>query len=173
MASTNPQPVAALHNVFVYGSLLADDVARVLLNRVPASSPAILHDYHRFSIKGRVYPAILPIENKQVSGKVLSGITPFELHILDEFEDVEYERQTVDVYLMDSSEKLQVSTYVWSNKTDPKLYGEWDFEEWKRLHKEEFIKMSLGFMEELQLPESKPRVTTYESFFQPKNDGQS
>ncbi|XP_027073072.1 AIG2-like protein C isoform X2 [Coffea arabica] len=105
--------------------------------------------------------------------QVLSGITPFELHILDEFEDVEYERQTVDVYLMDSSEKLQVSTYVWSNKTDPKLYGEWDFEEWKRLHKEEFIKMSLGFMEELQLPESKPRVTTYESFFQPKNDGQS
>lgn len=172
MSSTNPQSAAALHDVFVYGSLLADDVVRVLLNRVPASSPAILHDYHRFSIKGRVYPAILPIEDKKVPGKVLLGITPFELHILDEFEDVEYERQTVDVYLMDSSEKLQASTYVWSNKTDPKLYGEWDFEEWERLHKEEFIKMSLDFMGELQLPESKPRVTTYESFFQQK-DGQS
>lgn len=36
------------HNVFVYGSLLADDVVRVLLNRVPQSSPAILHDLYVF-----------------------------------------------------------------------------------------------------------------------------
>ncbi|KAL3534714.1 hypothetical protein ACH5RR_003175 [Cinchona calisaya] len=173
MGTTNPQAAALLHNVFVYGSLLADDVVSVLLSRVPQSSPAILHGYHRFSIKGRVYPAILPIENKKVAGKVLLGITPFELHILDEFEDVEYERKIVDVYVMDSSEKLQANTYVWSNKTDPNLYGEWDFEEWKRLHKEEFTKMSLGFMEELQLPESKPRVATYESFFQQKDDKSS
>jgi hypothetical protein len=27
-------------------------------------------DSHRFSIKGRVYPAILPVENKKVTGKV-------------------------------------------------------------------------------------------------------
>ncbi|CAI9099506.1 OLC1v1036344C2 [Oldenlandia corymbosa var. corymbosa] len=137
MGSSIPQ--AAMHNVFVYGSLLADDVVRVLLHRVPRSSPAVLRDFHRFSIKGRVYPAILPIEAKEVVGK-------------------------------DTSEKMQVDTYVWCNKSDPNLYGEWDFEEWKRLHKEDFIKMSMGFMEELQLPESKPRVATYESFYQQKDD---
>ncbi|CAI9099508.1 OLC1v1036344C5 [Oldenlandia corymbosa var. corymbosa] len=102
--------------------------------------------------------------------QVLLDITPFELEILDYFEDDEYERKTVDVYLMDTSEKMQVDTYVWCNKSDPNLYGEWDFEEWKRLHKEDFIKMSMGFMEELQLPESKPRVATYESFYQQKDD---
>lgn len=32
------------HNVFVYGSLQADDVVRILLKRVPQSSPAFLHD---------------------------------------------------------------------------------------------------------------------------------
>jgi hypothetical protein len=32
------------HNVFVYGSLLADEVVRALLNRVPPSSPATLSD---------------------------------------------------------------------------------------------------------------------------------
>ncbi|KAL2472267.1 AIG2-like family protein [Abeliophyllum distichum] len=122
----------AIHNVFVYGSLLADDVVQVLLNRIPPSSPAFLPNYHRFSIRGRVYPAILPVENNKVTGKVLLGITPPELLILDEFEDVEYERRTVDVFLMDSSEKLQAHTYVWENKTDPNLYGEWDFELWKR-----------------------------------------
>jgi hypothetical protein len=32
-----------VHNVFVYGSLLADDVVRALLSRIPQSSPAILN----------------------------------------------------------------------------------------------------------------------------------
>ncbi|KAI3959613.1 hypothetical protein MKW92_031876, partial [Papaver armeniacum] len=33
-----------LRNVFVYGSLLADDVVKALLNRVPQDSPAILNN---------------------------------------------------------------------------------------------------------------------------------
>ncbi|XP_075506050.1 AIG2-like protein D [Primulina tabacum] len=140
-------------NVFVYGSLISDDVVSALLSRVPPSHPAILPNYHRFSIKERVYPAIIPVENKKVVGKVLIGITPPELYILDTFEDAEYERKTVDVLLNDSSEKLQVETYVWQNKTDPNLYGEWDFEEWKQLHLKDFLKMTTEFKEELELPD--------------------
>ncbi|XP_075522606.1 AIG2-like protein D isoform X2 [Primulina tabacum] len=94
MGTSNP---ATVSNVFVYGSLLSDDVVCALLSRVPPSSPATLPDYHRFSIKGRVYPAIIHVENEKVIGKVLIGITPPELYILDTFEDVEYERKTVDV----------------------------------------------------------------------------
>ncbi|XP_016726399.1 AIG2-like protein D isoform X2 [Gossypium hirsutum] len=94
------EAVVAAHNVFVYGSLLADDVVRVLLNRVPTSSAALLNGFHRFSIKGRVYPAILPVRNRHVSGRVLMGITDPELHILDEFEDVEYQRTRVEVSLL-------------------------------------------------------------------------
>ncbi|PSS11777.1 AIG2-like protein [Actinidia chinensis var. chinensis] len=139
LGGSNPQ---GLHSVFVYGSLLADDVVRVLLKRVPESSPAVLNGFHRFSIKGRVYPAILPLENKKVIGKVLSGITAPEIAILDTFEDVEYERRIVEVSLM----------------------------EWKQAHMNDFIKMTMGFMEELELPESKPRVATYESFYQQTGD---
>ncbi|KAI3967889.1 hypothetical protein MKX01_027072, partial [Papaver californicum] len=58
-----------IHSVFVYGSLLADDVVRVLLNRVPRNSPAILDNFKRFSVKGCVYPAILPVENTKVTGR--------------------------------------------------------------------------------------------------------
>ncbi|XP_065850574.1 AIG2-like protein D [Euphorbia lathyris] len=163
-------PVSAImelpHKVFVYGSLLADDVVRALLNRVPPSSAAILNDFHRFSIRGRVYPAILPVQNKRVTGRVLFGITDSELDILDTFEDVEYQRTTVDVSLTDGSQKLQTYTYVWVDKNDPSLFGEWDFEEWKRTHMDDFLKMTIGFVEELKQPESKPRVATYESFFQ-------
>ena len=30
--------------------------------------------------------------------------------------------------MQDSSEKMLVGTYVWSDAEDPNLYGEWDFE---------------------------------------------
>ncbi|XP_009788727.1 AIG2-like protein D [Nicotiana tabacum] len=148
-SATNPQSV---FNVFVYGSLLADDVVRALLKRVPPSCPAILHNFHRFSIRGCVYPAILPVENKKVNGKVLSGITVPELDILDKFEDVEYERRTVDVSLTDSSDTLLVEAYIWADQSDPNLYGEWNFEEWEQLHKKSFLKMTMEFVEELEQP---------------------
>ncbi|KAK6912387.1 Gamma-glutamylcyclotransferase, AIG2-like domain, partial [Dillenia turbinata] len=108
--------------------LLADEVVHALLKRIPHSSPAILNNHHRFSIKGRVYPAILPVENKKVIGRVLFGITNPEMHILDTFENIEYERSIVEVSLMDSDKKLQAYTYIWGNKSDPNLYGDWNFE---------------------------------------------
>ena len=68
----SPPPVAAdgHHSVFVYGTLMAEEVVRVLLGRAPPSSPALLPDHRRFSIRGRVYPAILPTRGHAVSGKV-------------------------------------------------------------------------------------------------------
>ncbi|KAF8036701.1 hypothetical protein BT93_C2420 [Corymbia citriodora subsp. variegata] len=162
--------MAATLNVFVYGSLLADDVVGALLKRVPPSSPALLPDFHRFSIRGRVYPAILPLPKHTVSGKVLMGITVPELEVLDTFEDVEYTRTTVQVTLLDTSDKLEAEAYVWSNKHDPNLHGDWNFEEWKQKHMDDFLKMTVGFMEELEQPESKPRVATYESFYNQDGD---
>ncbi|XP_027354758.1 AIG2-like protein D isoform X2 [Abrus precatorius] len=154
------------HNVFVYGSLLADEVVHVLLKRVPSTAPATLQHYHRFKIKDRVYPTILPVQNKKVTGRVLLDISGVELDILDEFEDVEYTRRDVE----QNSEKLRVHAYVWSNPNDPNLYGEWDFEEWKQVHKNDFVQMTNSFVQELELPESKPRVQTYEAFYKQEND---
>ncbi|MQL92684.1 hypothetical protein Taro_025305 [Colocasia esculenta] len=42
-AAVPPSTSAGRHNVFVYGSLMAEEVVSVLLKRVPASSPAALH----------------------------------------------------------------------------------------------------------------------------------
>ncbi|CAM8961314.1 unnamed protein product [Rhodiola kirilowii] len=162
-----------LQNVFVYGSLMADEVVHALLNRVPQSSPAILNNFHRFSIKGRVYPAIIPVDSKHVTGRVFFGVTPPELEVLDIFEDVEYERVDVEVSLGDSAEKLQAYTYVWENKNDPQLYGDWDFEAWKRAHMKDFVAMTMDFMKELEQPESKPRVATYEQFYEQDKQNQS
>ncbi|KAK1264504.1 Protein AIG2 [Acorus gramineus] len=98
--------------------------------------------------------------------QVLLGITDPELDVLDTFEDVEYMRRPINVSLADGPEKLQAYTYVWKNKSDPDLYGDWDFEDWKKLHLKDFLEMTEGFMEEHEQPESKPRVAINESFFQ-------
>ncbi|XP_039844709.1 AIG2-like protein D [Panicum virgatum] len=172
MAMTPPppaaaaDPAAAAHSVFVYGSLMADEVVRAILKRVPPAAPALLPNYHRFNIKGRIYPAILPAESKKVAGMVIMGVTDEELRLLDAFEDVEYTRTRVEISLADPSEKMLADTYVWSDAEDPNLYGEWDFEEWKKLHMKDFLAMTNGFMHEIEQPEAKTRVETYQSFMQ-------
>lgn len=42
--------------------------------------------------------------------------------------------------------------------------------QWKGVHMNDFVKMTMGFVEELELPESKPRVATYETFFKQGSD---
>uniref|UniRef100_A0ACD5TCK3 Uncharacterized protein n=1 Tax=Avena sativa TaxID=4498 RepID=A0ACD5TCK3_AVESA len=140
----------AAHRVFVYGTLMSEEVVRVLLGRVPPSSPALLPNHQRFSIKGRVYPAILPVDGNQVPGKVFKEITDGELHVLDTFEDEEYVRETVGVSLTDSSETVPAFAYIWGNEGDPDLYGQWDFDEWKRVHLKDYLAMTQGFKEELE-----------------------
>ncbi|KFK29712.1 hypothetical protein AALP_AA7G169200 [Arabis alpina] len=158
------------HDLFVYGSLQEPQVVYVLLNRVPDHISAVLSGFHRFRLTGRVYPTILPDSTREVTGKVLKGITDDELKLLDEFEDVEYDRHTVEVVLKDTSEKLQVETYVWKNKDDLDLYGEWDFEEWKRHDKEDFVTATKKFVEGRKLPEAKTRIDTFKTFFNQDTD---
>jgi gamma-glutamylcyclotransferase (GGCT)/AIG2-like uncharacterized protein YtfP len=57
-------------NVFVYGTLMADQVAKGLLGRVPASKPASLQGYARFRVKGAAFPAIVAHPQEMVKGKV-------------------------------------------------------------------------------------------------------
>jgi len=160
------------HNVFVYGSLMADEVVSVLLERVPSSVHAVLPGYQRHSIKGRVYPAIVPAEEKKVTGKVLFDLMDNELEILDEFEDVEYKRVLGEVLVLDNetqqigSNQLKAHAYVWADANDKDLYGEWDFEEWKNTHMNDFIDMSKSFISNFRQSLGTRRVPTYEAFFE-------
>ncbi|KAL8469633.1 hypothetical protein ACS0TY_032475 [Phlomoides rotata] len=186
MGSSSPSPIST---IFVYGSLLADDVVRILLGRVPPPSPAILSHLSvslslhlflsLFSIKGRVYPTIVPAEDKKVTGKVLLGISPPELHILDEFEDVEYERASVNVFLkkLNGSIFLNFDTMLQRNWKPTPTCGKTrpiqTYMEWKLLHMADFLKMTRAFIEEMELPDSKTRVATYESFYKGTNNNPS
>ncbi|KAF7116218.1 hypothetical protein RHSIM_RhsimUnG0033300 [Rhododendron simsii] len=198
MGSSSMSTGQRLHNVFVYGSLLADELQTKFLSNLLKEGPfeeqghkdkKVAKAKYYLDKKNKMAEAGLSktlcyvllvshgphgclsmLQAKNHVTQVLSGITDPELDVLDTFEDVEYERRTIEVSLMDSSQKLTAYTYVWANINDPNLYGDWHFEEWRLAHMKDFINMTTGFMEELELPESKPRVDTYESFYKQSGD---
>ncbi|VVB04396.1 unnamed protein product [Arabis nemorensis] len=146
---------APSHNIFVYGTILEPAVAAVILHRAADTVPAVLHGYHRYKLKGRSYPCIVPFEAGRVNGKVITGVTDAELHNFDVIEGSEYERVTVEVVRTDNSEKMKAETYVWVNKEDPSMYGEWDFEEWRVINAEKFVETFKKILEWNKNPNGK------------------
>ena len=55
--------------------------------------------------------------------------------------------------LQDSADMIAYA-YIWGNVDDPDLYGEWDFDEWKKVHLKDYITMTQDFREELEQLES-------------------
>ncbi|KAL3154433.1 hypothetical protein ABBQ32_013904 [Trebouxia sp. C0010 RCD-2024] len=63
--------VTMAHTVFVYGTLLSDEIVKILLRRSPESYAATVKGYSRYRIQGRVYPAILPtLPSDELTGMV-------------------------------------------------------------------------------------------------------
>lgn len=148
---------------FVYGSLLAPEVLKALLGRVPDRTPATLPGYVRRRIKERVYPALYPDPDSQVDGEVLSGMSRRELAVLDWFEDEAYTLTKVDVTFDEGSEwepgessepvdayldPKVVMAYVFTSPRD--LHGEWDYEEFRQVHLESYVVMCEEFAEDVK-----------------------
>lgn len=56
---------------FVYGTLMAPEVLKLLIKRVPESRAATLKGYARYRVKGQVFPAIIPSTSEsKVKGMV-------------------------------------------------------------------------------------------------------
>lgn len=50
----------AAGSIFVYGTLMAPEVTKLLIGRMPDTEPATLTGHRRYSVKGADYPAIIP-----------------------------------------------------------------------------------------------------------------
>ena len=61
-------------NLFVYGTLMNESIAKSVVGRLPAINAAVLKDHVRYRIKGAVYPAIIEKAGEQVAGQVSSDL---------------------------------------------------------------------------------------------------
>jgi gamma-glutamylcyclotransferase (GGCT)/AIG2-like uncharacterized protein YtfP len=140
--------------MFVYGSLMAEEVLQILLNRVPASTGATLDGFLRFSIRGKQYPIISQTQKlDNVRGRLLYDISPQELFILDLFEGDEYIRTNVVVRNENDGKHITAAAYIATKDTfdtlKPLLSNEWNYGDFRTNHLASFIKMCTNFKTEL------------------------
>lgn len=104
--------MAAKKPLFVYGTLLSDEVLGVLLGRIPKSKDVYLKGFHRFKLQGRVYPAITskfgtlsPSARTQIN-KLLAAAPTSTVHRPNYYDSEEYEGVLVrGKLLLDLSEE--------------------------------------------------------------------
>ena len=129
--------------LFVYGSLLSEEVLHGLLRRLPTRRPARLDNYTRVAVRGECFPAVLhrPAAKMFVDGVLLLDLLPREVRLLDFYEDEEYERVSVSVTVGDPTELVQADVYAWPATAAHLLDLErpWSFEAF-RTTQHEFIR---------------------------------
>jgi hypothetical protein len=85
---------------------MASEVLQLLLRRVPASRAATAPGLKRCRVRGQVFPAVVPAPAPaSVRGRVLLGLTPREVEILDVYEADEYRRERVAATIVSEGEE--------------------------------------------------------------------
>ena len=132
--------------LFVYGSLMNDEVTQALLQCPLMREPAMLKGYQRVGVRGASYPGIFAKANEQVAGQVISGLTADQWHRLDEFEGEYYSRTLVTVELT-SGEGCEAWAYVFKDDYFSLLSDEpWCNEVFKSRDMTTFVKTYAGYL---------------------------
>jgi len=100
-------------DLFVYGSLLFDDVFRAVTGRAAPRAPAVLEGYARYCVRGATYPAIVPEAGARTEGAVYAALDARAVRALDRFEGEMYVREQVEVSRPDGA-PWSVETYVFA-----------------------------------------------------------
>ena len=75
---------AAQTTLFVYGTLMAEEVLSPLIGRVPARRVGTIHGFSRGCVRGEAFPAVLRSgADDQVEGLLIEDLLPRELRALD------------------------------------------------------------------------------------------
>jgi len=126
------------HAVFTYGTLQIPEIMLAVTGQTFRSQSAILPDFARYSIRDKVYPAIVQAAGMSVSGILYSGIDHQTLGLLDVFEDILYERRDVEVFTENTIRSAM--TYVIADRYRQCLSPElWDIEQFKVQYLENYL----------------------------------
>jgi len=117
--------------LFAYGTLRFDEVLAVLLDRVPCRSTVAVAGWRAAALAGRVYPGLVRAD-AEVIGMLITGLTPGELRLIDEYESGPYELE-----LLTLSDGRQGWTYAWTDQAVV-LPHDWSPGEFAALHLADF-----------------------------------
>jgi len=130
--------------LFCYGTLQFPAVMQQVSGLHEHAFPAWLDNYACYTVRGEVFPGIVPEPGAQTGGVVYAGLGLAHLKRLDEFESDCYERRRVMV--RDEQERsLETWAYVMGPDALHRLTREtWDRELFRRLHLQAWLDRSSG-----------------------------
>jgi gamma-glutamylcyclotransferase (GGCT)/AIG2-like uncharacterized protein YtfP len=99
------------NKLFVYGTLLLDDVISVVIGRIPQYQNAVAPGWQIACLPHRDYPGLIPGQGEAV-GKVFTDLTGTEWATLDAFEDPAYTLTAIRV-LLSTEIDTDALAYIW------------------------------------------------------------
>lgn len=133
-----------MKNVFVYGTLMYDEVWNIVVGGKHKKTGAQLKGYKRFKIKGEEYPGIVKGKGT-VKGFVRLDVDEANVSRLDCFEAEEYER--VEEYVQDQNgQDIKVDVYRIREEYKPMLEDhDWDLDNFEKVGLKKFRLNYVGF----------------------------
>jgi gamma-glutamylcyclotransferase (GGCT)/AIG2-like uncharacterized protein YtfP len=131
--------------LFVYGTLMCEDIFKKVAGVVPASRKGTLSDFRRFSIKNERYPGIISQMDSRVEGLVYEDIPEQSWDLLDRFEGEMYRRQKVEIDL-ENGKKIEAFVYVVKPEYTHLMENcDWSFDRFVTTGKTQFVEGYSGF----------------------------
>lgn len=132
-------------HVFVYGTLMDDEIGGLMGLGRYGMARAALHGFCRKRVREEVYPGLIEDEDGVVAGLVYFDVADDDVSRLDSFEGEEYERIRVTV-LLESKSPLTCETYLFREEFRHRLMDEeWDPETFHEAGRNRFIKDYKGW----------------------------
>lgn len=126
-------------SLFVYGTLLFDEVQRAVLGRTLRSEPAVLTGYVRRRVRGQPYPAVRPDPEAETPGRLCHDADADTLRRLDHYEGAVYERRTAPV-TTSAGIRVEADVYVLTDAYAGLVSEEpWDRDAFARRHLARFL----------------------------------
>jgi len=122
--------------LFIYGTLLDEDVSSRVVMETFRVIPASLRDYRAVYAEGHSYPGIIKEIGSVASGGIIRGLSEKAISRLEYFEGENYFLETTNVDVMGRPEDAFLfvpgSGIRLSSKT-------WELVEWRRRHKAAYL----------------------------------
>jgi gamma-glutamylcyclotransferase (GGCT)/AIG2-like uncharacterized protein YtfP len=126
-------------HLFVYGTLLLPEIMQRVTGQRYFYQPADLHDYARYQVRGKRYPAIIHQPGELVQGILYINVSPVAWQRLDDYEDHFYVRELVEVQTV-SGESARAWAYVIPPSQQQRLSPrDWSLSQFRQRHLREFL----------------------------------
>lgn len=115
-----------VHRLFVYGTLQHPPLLEQLLGRAPLAVPATAPGWRAATLRGRVYPGLVPDVGARARGALID-VDDDELAVLDRFEGPQYQR----IVISTSTGEQAVDAHAWRLRAEHvhlALASDWDLD---------------------------------------------